>query len=588
MSVNITIQETINEVDITVNQNVITVNVTRTTGSGGVESVNGETGVVVLDIPTQTSDLTNDGENGVDPFITLKDIPGNLILYPTTASSDIGGYFKLVTDIEDADYNTTAVDVSTGAITTTNQLISSLASSAGVLIGNPGIVNITVVGNIKRVSGTGTATFNYEVYKRSSVGVETLVSTSGDTLPVSLGTYTEFFAISLLNDGSYLDTDRIVLKFYGDRVSGGSNPTYNFQFGGIMPVRAIFPVPSVNLPSPSLPNVLKIGDRVFQEVAGTAGVYTFEIDDRWKDTLINGATDLILDDDAGLFPINSVIPFHVYDVPALLNYTAGTDLRYLGAAASADILIEVGDDCRLKKIDLGIWELVVGNKSTGGSGTVTNVSGTTNEITVSSPTTTPVISISSTYTTARDAYADAKVADTINNGTTTIAPSQNAVFDALDFTRRLITKGTGSVTGTVSETIITTLTIPANTLDSSCFIWTTMDFFKTNFGTVTTRLYINNANTLTGATLLGFYVGGSYRNVSFNRKFLVTGTSLDLLTANTVSTQVTNEFIEALFGASTVLTINPSADIFLIYTTQNDATGTVATNKMATVQKMKL
>ena len=329
-------------------------------------------------------------------------------------------------------------------------------------------------------------------------------------------------------------------------------------------------------------------EKLFQEVAGTAGVYTFEIDDRWKDTLINGATDLILDDDAGLFPINSVIPFHVYDVPALLNYTAGTDLRYLGAAASADILIEVGDDCRLKKIDLGIWELVVGNKSTGGSGTVTNVSGTTNEITVSSPTTTPVISISSTYTTARDAYADAKVADTINNGTTTIAPSQNAVFDALDFTRRLITKGTGSVTGTVSETIITTLTIPANTLDSSCFIWTTMDFFKTNFGTVTTRLYINNANTLTGATLLGFYVGGSYRNVSFNRKFLVTGTSLDLLTANTVSTQVTNEFIEALFGASTVLTINPSADIFLIYTTQNDATGTVATNKMATVQKMKL
>lgn len=33
---------------------------------------------------------------------------------------------------------------------------------------------------------------------------------------------------------------------------------------------------------------------------------------------------------------------------------------------------------------------------------------------------------------ATTAYADAKVADAINNGTTTIAPSQNAVFDALD------------------------------------------------------------------------------------------------------------------------------------------------------------
>lgn len=111
---------------------------------------------------------------------------------------------------------------------------------------------------------------------------------------------------------------------------------------------------------------------------------------------------------------------------------------------------------------------------------------------------------------------------------------------------------------------------------------------KNSAGSVTTRLYINNANTLTGATLLGFVTGASNRNVDFNRKFLVNGTSLDLLTGSTISTQVSNEFVENLFAASTVLTINPSADIFLIYTTQNDATGTVATNKMATVQKMKL
>lgn len=35
MSVDITIQETVNDVEITVNQTVITVNVTRTTGGGG-------------------------------------------------------------------------------------------------------------------------------------------------------------------------------------------------------------------------------------------------------------------------------------------------------------------------------------------------------------------------------------------------------------------------------------------------------------------------------------------------------------------------------------------------------------------------
>ena len=36
------------------------------------------------------------------------------------------------------------------------------------------------------------------------------------------------------------------------------------------------------------------------------------------------------------------------------------------------------------------------------------------------------------------AYADAKVADAINDGTTTIAPSQNAVFDALALKQRVI------------------------------------------------------------------------------------------------------------------------------------------------------
>ena len=188
---------------------------------------------------------------------------------------------------------------------------------------------------------------------------------------------------------------------------------------------------------------------------------------------------------------------------------------------------------------------------------------------------------------ASTAYVDAKVTDAIVDGVTTVAPSQNAVFDALQFTRRLITKGTGSVTGTLTETILTSLTIPANTLDSSCFIWSTMDFFKTNSGSVTARLYINSANTLTGATLLGFIVLGSNRNVSFNRKLYLSGTSLDLLTSS-ASSQVNNEFIELLFVASTVLTVNPANDIFFIYTTQNDVVGTVATNKMATVQKMKL
>ena len=223
MSVAITIQETVNEVDITVNQNVITVNVTRTTGSGGVESVNGETGVVTL-----TTDNVSEG---------------SINLYFTVAR-----------------------------------------------------VRSTILTGISFVSGS--------------------VITATDTVLSALG--------KLQKQISSID----------------------------------------------LPYVLKIGDRVYQEAIPQSGTtYTFEIDDRWRDSTMQSGgavTDIILDDDAFLFPNNSVIMFRVYDTTALFNYTALTDVRYLGATASANIPIEVGDDCRLKKTD-GIWELVISNKSTGGS-----------------------------------------------------------------------------------------------------------------------------------------------------------------------------------------------------------------------------
>jgi hypothetical protein len=194
------------------------------------------------------------------------------------------------------------------------------------------------------------------------------------------------------------------------------------------------------------------------------------------------------------------------------------------------------------------------------------------------------------FTTPTDVQtiADAKVTDAIVDGVTTVAPSQNAVFDLFQFTRRLITNGTGSVTGTTAETILTSLTIPANTLDSKCFIWSTMDYFKSSSSNCTLRLYINTSNSLSGATLIGFASVGSNRNVSFNRKLYLNGTTLDFLTSNTGTSQISSEFVESIFSASTTLTVNPAANIFLIYTTQNDAVGTTATSKQATVQKMKL
>ncbi len=115
-----------------------------------------------------------------------------------------------------------------------------------------------------------------------------------------------------------------------------------------------------------------------------------------------------------------------------------------------------------------------------------------------------------------------------------------------------------------------------------------MDYIKTNKRSWNLRLYINKSKSLSCATLIGFASIASSRNLSFNRKLYLNGTTLDFLNSNTGATQISNEFVESLFGASTTLTINPAANIFLIYTTQNDVVGTVATNKQATVQKLKL
>ena len=209
--------------------------------------------VLQPNIPTKTSDLINDGDNGTSHFISLEDLPSTLTVYPTTVASGIGGYNKLVSSITDPDYNTTAVDVSTGAITGTDQLIAGLITDENQIIGNPGIFNITTIGNIRKTAGSGQAEFFFRVYKRDSGGTETLILQSNNTQQITSAIYAEFFANGLWNDGIFVSTDRIVIKFYGTKVGGGSNPTYDFQFGGTSPVRSIIPVPLNVIPSGGVP-----------------------------------------------------------------------------------------------------------------------------------------------------------------------------------------------------------------------------------------------------------------------------------------------------------------------------------------------
>ena len=195
--------------------------------------------------------LKADGSVDNNTYLTSADLPSTLDLYATTNASDISGYTVLVRNIADTRYNTTAVNVSTGVITSVGQLVGSLITDANIISGNPGIFDFKTIGNISRTNGTGQAEFFFRIYKRNLAGTETLIAQSDYTLPVTNGGYVEFSATALWNDGIFLETDRIVLKYYANRLTSpvGSDPTYQFQFGGTSPVRSSAAIPTSVMPN---------------------------------------------------------------------------------------------------------------------------------------------------------------------------------------------------------------------------------------------------------------------------------------------------------------------------------------------------
>jgi len=126
-------------------------------------------------------------------------------------------------------------------------------------------------------------------------------------------------------------------------------------------------------------------------------------------------------------------------------------------------------------------------------------------------------------------YADSKVTDEIVNGVTTIAPSQNAVFDALA-TRsskviNIITPSP-SHTGTTTETQITSFnfTIPANTYSAADILKVeTISWQKTGvLNASTCRLKLSNTNTYaTASNVLILAASGGNINMRGTRTYKI-------------------------------------------------------------------
>jgi hypothetical protein len=138
--------------------------------------------------------------------------------------------------------------------------------------------------------------------------------------------------------------------------------------------------------------------------------------------------------------------------------------------------------------------------------------------------------------TAQTTAINAKVEDSITDGVTTIAPSQNAVFDALALKQaalsytpyRNVQTSQTPVTGTVAETILFTVTIPANTFNAIDIIHFFYNVYKTTtLGSYVMRLKINTSNTLSGAVTVGTYNGSATAQIALmNRNLHLNGGNL--------------------------------------------------------------
>jgi hypothetical protein len=183
-------------------------------------------------------------------------LSASVALYPTDTPADIlSPSVKLVTSVEDPDYDVTAVNISTPTLAGTEQLVATLVADAGVLVGNPGFITVSTLGLIRKTVGNANqnAVFYYKIFRYDG-DTQTLIATpiaeSDPTPIVESATYEEFFAFALLGNGTFAANDRIVIRYYAD-VVGNDGAVYQFQFGGDNPVRTLLPVPVSVIPAPN-------------------------------------------------------------------------------------------------------------------------------------------------------------------------------------------------------------------------------------------------------------------------------------------------------------------------------------------------
>lgn len=174
----------------------------------------------------------------------------SITLYALSTASVIVPYNKAT--VKNSEVGV-AVDAPTGAISGLGQLVGAFISEEGIILGTTPASNIYSVANWRRISGNGTAIAYAEIYKYS-LGVETLLATTNQTIPIESATYIQNNVYALIPETTWISTDRILIKAYMDKVGVGTNPSYELELEGDKPARVIISLPFSTISHQNLPD----------------------------------------------------------------------------------------------------------------------------------------------------------------------------------------------------------------------------------------------------------------------------------------------------------------------------------------------
>ena len=315
-------------VTITATPNEYIVNINTIQGSGiesiqagdniSVDDTDPNNPIVTATVPQNTSDLTNDGEDGENPFITKQDLERPIkrinfdVLFYTLVPED---KYKLLVCVDD--YGSSDL-----VILTPYDIFQEGDSFEYVIENNSGNTEISSGVTFQRV----------DLDTQNFVGNPSL--------------FANYDGGNYYNDKGFVTLQQKTLD--------SELWSFSYQSG----------TSSSTAPVPPLDRVLQKGDRIYKEIGSD---YTFEVEDRAKRLFVLAGGDVLTLEDDGSFPLHSTIPFTIdgdYTLEAI-----DTDLRLSSDLTTTvtEVSLTSGDVCELCKAGTDpIWILTITNKSSGG------------------------------------------------------------------------------------------------------------------------------------------------------------------------------------------------------------------------------